>query len=212
MKNYYKDHYQGLIQEGSGKFFSNYVHKIMEMNLPRNFYPKVLELGALNGLHKQYITHKFDVYYETDILIEGTTKISNNYIKKFQDAENLNEFKDDSIDRVIATCMLSHLKDPEVCLEEIKRILSNDGLVTLWVSNDPSILLRIFQNIFRKNDFKRSGLDYDSIQYREHLTYFTRLNFLIYDVFQDFKIQRKELPFRKFWYHLNFVSVYQIHK
>ena len=59
------------------------------------------------------------------------------------------------------TCLLSHLKDPEKCLKEIKRVIKNNGHITLWVSNDPSILLRFFQIIFRRKRFKQNGLDYD---------------------------------------------------
>lgn len=201
-----------MIQEGSGKFFSDYVHRTMETQLPRDYYDVVLELGSLNGFHKKFLKHRFNFYYETDILIKNNTEIEKNYIKKYQDAENLVDFKDNSIDRVIATCLLSHLKDPEKCLKEIKRVINNNGHVTLWVSNDPSILLRFFQIVFRRKSFKKNGLDYDSIQYREHISYFSRLNFLIYDVFKDFKIKRKELPFKKLWYQLNFVTIYQIYK
>ena len=212
MESYYQKKYKEMIQEGSGKFFSDYVHRTMETQLPRDFYDVVLELGALNGFHKKFLKHRFNFYYETDILINNTTEIEKNYIKKHQDAENLVDFKDNSIDRVIATCLLSHLKDPEKCLKEIKRVINNNGHITLWVSNDPSILLRFFQIVFRRKSFKNNGLDYDSIQYREHISYFSRLNFLIYDVFKDFKIKRKELPFKKLWYQLNFVTIYQIHK
>ena len=212
MKQYYEKNYEEMIQEGSGSFFFNYVHKTMEKNLTKNFYNVVLELGALNGFHKKFLKHKFNIYYETDILIEETTQIDKGYYKKFQDAENLIDFKDNSVDRVIATCLLSHLENPEKCLEEIKRVINNEGLVTLWVSNDPSILLRLFQVIFRKRAFKKNGLDYDSLQYRAHITYFSRLNFLIYDIFKDFKIIRKELPFKNLWYNFNFVTIYQIYK
>ena len=155
--------------------------------------------------------HNYDIYYETDILTKGTEQVSKNYIRKFQDAENLEDFKENSIDRVLATCLISHLQDPEKSLLEIKRVIKKGGVVSLWVANDPSILLRMFQVIFRKRKFKKYGLDYDSLQFRQHINYYLRINYLINDVFGDCKIIKTQMPIKGLWYHFNLATIYQIH-
>ena len=212
MSNYFNEQYSDLIQEGTGGSFNKLLHKKLEKNLNSDFYEVVLELGALNGYHKQFVKHGFKLYYETDILIDNDEKISNDHIRKFQDAENLCDFKDQSIDRVVATCLISHLKDPETSLQEIKRVLTEKGLVSLWVANDPSISLRALQIIFRKRKFKKNNLDYDALQFRQHINYFTRINFLIYDVFKEYKIIKTQMPIKGLWYHLNLATIYQIYK
>tara|TARA_B100000900_G_scaffold115679_1_gene97262 strand:- start:465 stop:1133 length:669 start_codon:yes stop_codon:yes gene_type:complete len=209
--SYFDKQYSELIQEGTGGTFAKHIHKQLEKNLNADFYGIVLELGALNGYHKQFVQHGYSLYYETDILIKETELISKNYIRKFQDAENLSDIEDNSIDRVLATCMISHLLDPEKCLFEIKRVIKKGGVISLWVANDPSILLRILQIVVRKRKFNKHGLDYDSLQFRQHINYFTRINYLINDVFSDCKIIKTQMPLRGIWYHLNLAAVYQIH-
>jgi len=211
MNDYFNREYAELIQEGSGGIFNRYIHRQLETNLNKSFYNNVLELGSLNGYHKQFVNHKYNMYYETDILNKQTEKITNNYVRKYQDAENLIDFEDCSIDRVLATCLLSHLKDPEKCLLEIKRVIKRDGVISLWVANDPSILLRVLQVLFRKSKFKKLGLNYDSLQYRQHISYFTRIDYLINDIFSEFRIKKKSLPINNFWYHFNLATVYQIY-
>ena len=211
MNNYFDEDYTELIQEGIGGGFNKLVQKQLEKNLNKDFYEVVLELGALNGYHKQFVKHNYDIYYETDILTKGTEQVSKNYIRKFQDAENLKDFKEHSVDRVLATCLISHLQDPEKCLLEIKRVIKKGGVVSLWVANDPSISLRILQVVFRKRKFKKHGLDYDSLQFRQHINYYLRINYLINDVFGDCKIIKTQMPIKGLWYHFNLATIYQIH-
>lgn len=210
MTNYFESQYSELIQDGAGESFNKLIHKKLEKNLNAQFYGVVLELGSLNGYHKQFVKHSYDIYYETDILIKETQHVSTNYIRKFQDAENLMNFSDNSVDRILATCLISHLKDPEQCLIEIKRVIKKGGIVSIWVANDPSILLRILQIFFRKRKFKKYGLDYDSLQFRQHISYYTRIDFLINDVFSDCNVKKTQMPFRRLWYHFNLVTIYQI--
>ena len=207
---YFESHYSDLTTSWLGNYVNDYFHKKMESSLPLDNYSKVLELGSLHGYHKRFVKHSYEIYYETDILTKNKQTIGKDYIKMNQDAENLKDFKDNSVDRIIATCLLAHLKNPEKTLQEIKRVIKKDGTVTLWVANDPSILLRVIQVLFRKPAFKKKGLDYDALQYRQHINYFTQINFLINYEFKDFTIIKKSLPFKKFWYHFNLVTIYQI--
>ena len=100
MNNYFNEEYTELIQEGVGGGFNNLVQKQLEKNLNKDFYEVVLELGALNGYHKQF---------------------------------------------------------------------------------------------------------------RQHINYFTRINYLINDVFSDCRIIKTQMPIKGLWYHLNLATIYQIH-
>ena len=209
---FFLNEYEEIYLEGFSGKSKDAIHKIMEKPFKNRTFKKVLELGALSGYHKKFVEHNFDLYIESDILLKNDEVKAENYKLIYQDAENLKDFSDNSVDRVIATCLVSHLNNPEKCLIEINRVLKKGGVASIWVANDPSFSLRALQIIFRKRKFKKNNLDYDALQFRQHINYFTRINFLLYDVFKEYKIIKSEMPFKGLWYHLNLATIYQIYK
>ena len=52
-------------------------------------------------------------------------------------------YTDNSFDRVIATCLLHHLDNPIIALQEIRRIVKTDGIVSISLPCDPGLAYRI---------------------------------------------------------------------
>ena len=209
---FFLDEYETIYLEGFSGKSKDTIHKIMERPFKNKSFKNVLELGALSGYHKKFVKHNYDLYIESDILIKSDQVKSENYKLIYQDAENLKDFSDNSIDRVIATCLVSHLNNPENCLLEIKRVLKKGGVASIWVANDPSIFLRIFQILFRRREFKKMNLDYDAVLYRLHINHFPQINYLIKAVFKGFTIKKNGIPFFFLNYNFNFATIFHIYK
>lgn len=99
-----------------------------------------------------------------------------------------------SIDRLIATCVLIHLSEPEAALENWKRVVKPGGHVSIYVPCEPGILLRLAQNITSKRKIERLGLDYRLAHYREHSRHLPYLRDLINHSFQSDKVQWRSHP------------------
>jgi SAM-dependent methyltransferase len=210
---FYDKNYKKLLNEGLIGFVGGLVHRNMEPStLRENHLNNVLELGAGQGQHLNYVNHSFDTYHETDIRVSNLPKRDKsefNLIQEAIDAQDL-PYSNSFFDRVIATCLLAHLDFPEKSLNECKRVTKNNGLITIYVPCEPGLLLRAARYISTVQKSKKLGVDHLSIHYREHRNYFISLNLLIMEVFYDCKISRKFWPLIVPSWNLNFGVVYQI--
>lgn len=210
VRNYYlnsnkNNHYKGL-----NKYFRNKIHKLMEKDFnSEKHFDKVIEFGALYGEHLKFINHSFKTYYETDILTVNKTSRNfneNSEIVSFKlDATNLDEYEDKFFDRIISTCLLVHLENPETVLAGWKRVVKKDGVLTLWVHLEPSILLNIAQKIN-----SRGREDFYDVHFDEHLTYYKRIDYFINKIFSKDHIKKSYFPFKFLSWNFNLVAVYQI--
>lgn len=114
--SYFAGDYQEIIYTGLIGWFSRLTHELMDRPFRNTKTPVVLEVGAGVGQHARYSRTDFDTYYSTDIsddaLAACTTKDPRVIVMK-ADAQHLSTFADESVDRVVATCLLAHLADPE---------------------------------------------------------------------------------------------------
>jgi ubiquinone/menaquinone biosynthesis C-methylase UbiE len=127
--NYYSKHYREILNIGAVGFVSNIVHKIMEPKPTTEIFNKVLEVGAGHGQHLKFVKHEYSKYFETDFRRENLPERSSDtkVISLEADATNLSAFTDSSIDRVIASCLIVHLGDPEAALLEWRRVCVGGG-------------------------------------------------------------------------------------
>ena len=78
------------------------------------------------GNHENFVKHSYDSYVKTDLLFPKEVESINKdkkIISKYQDATSLKDFADDSVDRLISTCLIVHLNNTESALEEWKRVV-----------------------------------------------------------------------------------------
>jgi len=210
--NYYSEHYIEILNTGSVGFVSNIVHKILEPKPTTEIFNKVLEVGAGHGQHLKFVKHQYSEYFETDFRKENLPERSSEskVISLEADATNLADFEDSSIDRVIATCLIVHLTDPEVALLEWRRVCVSGGVISIYVACEPGVLLRFLRRFTTVRKAKKHGLDHLKFHYREHITFFSRIDMLIDEVFENDKITKKYWPFIIPAWNLNLGVVYQI--
>jgi ubiquinone/menaquinone biosynthesis C-methylase UbiE len=179
---YYSRYYKSVTNEGAIGIVSKLVHYSLENwpysisthkqnkpNLLRENY-KVLEVGAGHGQHVKYVKKFFTSYTQTDFrpdLIEASNIDNVITSRESVNAESL-PYENDSFERVIATCLLIHLKEPEEAVKEWIRVLKPGGSITAYIPNEPGLLLRFLQSISTRRKQKKLGIPAKYLHYKEH--------------------------------------------
>jgi phosphatidylethanolamine/phosphatidyl-N-methylethanolamine N-methyltransferase len=219
VEHYYQHFYRkmiGLDSTGLLSLLWKYPHWLMERNFKSNKGKSILELGVGEGEHIQFVTDDFDKYVAYDLDGDRLQLISGFGIPNLQiqqgDAQQLS-FPDATFDRLIATCLLVHLEDPEKALREWERVLKPGGTLTIYVPCEPGLALKLFRKFITKPKAKKMGYDgYDLFIARDHKTSADRVITLCRYIFGDGKMVVKYYPFLiKSWY-LNLFSVIHIKK
>jgi ubiquinone/menaquinone biosynthesis C-methylase UbiE len=137
-----------------------------KLGISNKFYLNILEIGSGSGELFEYVDKNFDKYYMTDISEWGKSKIEelakeDTRIKfEVQDIEKLN-FNGGTFDRVLVSCVLAHVTEPYQALEELRRVTKKNGVISMALSTDPSLLLRLIRRIFITKKMKGLPIPYD---------------------------------------------------
>lgn len=198
---FYSEYYQTLLGKGATGLVFRQTHVSLERGIPSGrFYSKVLELGAGNGQHYSFVRHDFGEYFETDLREQNIPNREDLRVTKMaQNAQKLSDFSNESIDRVIATCLLIHLEKPELALHEWKRVLKKlpGNRIDIYVPCEPSLTLRFARFFSTRRRAKKMGFSHAEIHYREHPFNYMYLRILVNSVFADArKIRWKNYPTR----------------
>ncbi len=133
---------------------------------------KGLEIGCADGYITAELLQKFSFFVASDI--------STSYLKRARsrvpdarftvlDCQYL-PFKNQSFDNVILTEVLEHTLSPLRVLEEIRRVLTDDGRLILSVPNNMSLynicahLLKRYNSFTKSNNRHIAFFDYGSLQ------------------------------------------------
>ena len=213
LDEYYKDHYENVINTGLiGRFASHY-HRLMEKDFQNQNFSNILEVGAGKGQHLEYVQCSYDLYSQTDIrnIPPSSNKVLDKTVFLQADAQALSEFQDDQFDRTIATCLLAHLPDPERALKEWRRVTSKKGgRISIYIPCEPSLLLRIGQRLSTRRKTRKLGINYESMHYREHRNHYYFLRTIIRDVFQEDIIKVLGFPTHRLPFDFKLYEIYQI--
>lgn len=214
-EDFYQEQYENILNTGLVGLMSNFMHSFIEMGVDKSeYFQTVLEVGAGNGQHSRFVKHDYERYIESDIRIVERLKEkkkSNPKISSMQlDAQDLSSFEDASIDRIIATCVLVHLPDPETALLEWRRVVKPGGAISIYVPNEPGMLLRLFQKLTTAAKSKKNGFDYKAIHYREHRNMWIFCNLLIREIFGESQIKKRAIPLAWLPWNFRLFDVYQI--
>lgn len=202
---YYEENYDFILNQGLLGHFKNLTHRFMEKNFPASMYvEKILEVGAGSGVHKRFVKMRYEKYLETDLRAKTDDGII------IVDAEDLSCFPADEFERVIATCLLAHLNDPNKALLEWRRVTKNQGTISLYVPCEPGFLLRVFRFFTTNIKARVRNADHYAFHYCEHRNYLINLKYLIRDAFSGDKIKIRKFPFFCFSWNFNFFYVYEI--
>jgi phosphatidylethanolamine/phosphatidyl-N-methylethanolamine N-methyltransferase len=193
-----------------------YPHYVMEREFKDNSSKDILEIGVGEGEHIHFVQPNYRKYVALDIDKVRLQKISEMDVEGLEvvlgNAEKL-DFEDESFDRVIATCLLVHLLEPEKALKEWHRVLRPGGSATIYVPCEPGLILKIFRNIVTKPKARKLGFNgYDLFIARDHLTSADRVITLTNHVFAASKTRIDYFPFGIRSWYLNLFLVIRITK
>ena len=177
LENYYSNHYEEVCNKGLVGIASRFVHWSLE-NFPYTSQSHlreeghILEIGAGHGQHLPFVKSGYKSYLQSDLrpenLRDQSTKYPNSRVEdKSVDAENL-PYENAKFDRVIVTCVLIHLNDPEKALMEWKRVCRPGGRITIYIPCETGFLLRTSQMLTTRRKQSKLGYEADYLHYREH--------------------------------------------
>ena len=140
LSNYYSAHYDEVVYQGIGGAVQRHFHRALEHPYKKEMFADVLELGATNAEHLEFVHHNFQRYTMLDINDSAAARESAaqahqpDKIVQFQvgDAQNLVDVQDESIDRLISMCLLHHLPDPDGALRNWQRVVKPGGVLSIF--------------------------------------------------------------------------------
>lgn len=220
--DYYGKIYKKLQRTGVQCWGNSLIDRLIESRVERFEDMKILELGASSGEHLRYVDKepKWHSYIGLDInpgisdpelyanLMnnESSSNLPNITFVKGS-AENL-PFEDNSFDLIIATCLLAHVRDAEKVLQEARRVVKDNGQITIGLPTDPGILNRLIKKIFTYPKMKRLGILNPKLEYaREHINAVGNLVELIKFNFSDDLLELRFFPFIVRSWNLNLVVI-----
>lgn len=186
LDNYDKANYK----EGLSAKVLRATHQLIERDarLKEN-YPFVLEVGAGTMAHFPAVRHDFHRYIASD----GDTKVVDWLkerpwdprveIRHIEGGEL--PFKDNSVDRLIATHVLEHVIDPAQTLAEWSRVIRPGGVLSLILPSDPGAAWRLGRMFGPRRNAEASGLPYDYYMAIEHRNSIYNLRQIIQFHFPD---------------------------
>jgi phosphatidylethanolamine/phosphatidyl-N-methylethanolamine N-methyltransferase len=224
---YYEDHFSSVNYLGSAGFATRMIHRSLERGLSSERHlSTVLELGSAHGEHVAYVRHSFDRYLVTDLvdrdldlarLAESLPEGGGRRELEFhvQDATRL-EVPAASIDRVLHTCLLHHVRDLDSVFAEIRRVLRSGGLYTAYIPCDPGLVYRAAQRVTAgraiRRVLRRGGysLTPGLLRAMEHPNHYASVWNVLRHSFRADRIITRHFPFPGALWNLNFFSVVNI--
>jgi SAM-dependent methyltransferase len=202
VQDFYANYYDKIFNPDiSG--LSNMASRITHSRLERNFqdnkfnFPKVLEIGAGKGEHFNYVKHRFTEYIHLDLFEEPENFPAKGNSSSKWVAGNVEEnlFASESFDRVISMCVLHHLQNPRIALENIKLWLKPEGTFSLFLPSDPGFLNRLNRKVLLEKKVRKSGFKhYGIVNAREHRNHYWGLLQELQNTFEGYSCSRRYYP------------------
>jgi ubiquinone/menaquinone biosynthesis C-methylase UbiE len=210
---FYEKFYGNLMGTGLVARFWRKIHNQMEKPFTKGYYPQILEVGAGNGEHLGSVTCEYDNYFCTDLRLENLQKaqiLNKKVLLKAEDVCNLS-FPDSTFDRVIMTCVLSHLNDPLLALNEMRRVVKDGGYISIYLPCEPGMMLRVIRRLSTRAKAKRMGIEnIEFLHFIEHKNYFIALNYFVRRTFKSDRVKRRNYPFNLLSWNGNLYSLYTV--
>jgi SAM-dependent methyltransferase len=210
---FYEKYYGNLMGTGLIARFWRRIHNQMEKPFIKGFYSQILEVGAGNGEHLGSVTCDYDNYVCTDLRIENLQKadiLNKKVLLRAEDVCKLS-FPDSTFDRVVMTCVLSHLNEPLLALSEMRRVVKDGGYVSIYLPCEPGLLLRVIRKISTRAKAKKMGIEnIEFLHFIEHRNYFIALDYFLRRTFVGDQVNRRHYPFRLLSWNSNLYALYNV--
>lgn len=237
--SYYENYFEELTSTGVMGFFHKWMHRSIERGFGEDrHFERILELGAGQNRHMDSVIHKYNEYHLIDIryklLLDALLDSSQEYISieindgsaeflklnnpnagariycREENADQLQRYSNNYFDRIFSTCLIMHLQNPEQALSEWRRVLKDNGRLSIYVHSEPGLLLRFARYAGLKGKAKRKGYDHLRFVYLEHRYSFLFLKYLIEDVFSEDEIVWNSYPIPRLSWNLSFWKIARI--
>lgn len=173
---------------------------------------KILDVGSGSGYHLKFEEiSKRRTYICLDPEIVLLDKIAQKNVVKIQaGCENI-PLKPKSVDVIIASHILEHVTNLRKCVNELKRVLKDEGLLLVVLPCDPGVAWKIINRITpSRKRLRKKGLDYDIVMRYEHPNTFNKC---IKELTREFKVEEeKYYPFLIKNHNFNFISCIKLVK
>ena len=204
--------YGEIQNEGSCGWYVRQSHKTLEKGFQLD-HPRiaVLEIGCNLGEHSEYVIHPYDEYVASDYREIDFKPLNERTRFQVADAQDL-PFDDRSFQRVIMTCVLHHLLDPEKAAQEMRRVADHKGVISILLPTDPGALYRLGKHIgpYRSIARKLPEMDAEYLHYQQHRNHFPALVSIIRHVFRNDLVRQLNWPLPWSLWNLNMYRVFQI--
>jgi SAM-dependent methyltransferase len=209
-QEFYEGLYRDVQDSGVSGWYVGMSHKSLEKGFPKINAARILEVGANVGEHVKYVENDFSSYTLTDYRQTGFKSDDKRISFLVADVQNL-PFSANAFDRTISTCLLHHLPDPKKALEEIRRVTTSGGLVSILVPCDPGLAYRLAKLIGPSRKWRAAGItNPDFYHYEQHRNHFPGIFSIIQEVFKLDTVQTRFWPIRLRTWNFNLYSVTQI--
>jgi len=192
---FYEKYYRHSTESWIVKKNHSYSHHMLERGVNGRF-ENVIELGAGNAEHLEFVRHDFKTYLLSD-LRDGIKFIGEDQRVRFEsfNAEEI-PYEENSFQRVISTCLIHHVTNVRGTLEEMRRVATNGGLISINIAADPGLLYRLIWSLTSGRRLRKQGLKFPkSVHYQEHRGHFIGIREIALDVFQNDSLTFKFYPF-----------------
>lgn len=209
-QTFYGHHYEKVLRTGAVGQAQDRTHRALEKHAPpESHFPRVLEVGAGSGEHFPFVRHSFDEYVETDLRPRSAQSLQDpRRTFEVADAQEL-PFASGCFDRVVATCLLLHLPDPERALNEWRRVLRPGGQASLLVPCDPGMLVRSLRAVLTAPAVRRSGFEgYRLFNARDHRNHVGSIDQLVRWAFRADRLHVSRFPLGVPSWNLNAFFIY----
>lgn len=210
------DGYEQCYYTGSlGRMWAH-VHKLLERPFSRSqSFDKVLELGAGQGQHLQFVKHSYNDYWLTDLRSDlvDQEELKDQVHVLSVDAQSLHQFADQSFDRLIATCLLVHLRDPLSALQEWRRVVKANGWLSIYVPLEPSLANRVARRLFIWPKSRRHGAeDPEFLMYFGHQIHYIALKVFMHRVFALDRVVKQRFPSRFIPWNFGLFEIWHVQR
>jgi ubiquinone/menaquinone biosynthesis C-methylase UbiE len=174
----------------------------MESEFRDNKNMNILEIGVGDFEHLPFVKPNFKTFTGVDLRSpKNSSEILNGKINFIHSDAHKLPFLDNQFDRVIATCLIVHLSQPEEAIEEWLRVVKPGGKITIYIALEPSLFLQVLRKLYMKPKASKLGFQgYDLFIARDHITYGLR----IINIIKTKYMKNNSLKFRPiplpFWF------------
>lgn len=217
---WYRDFYASSPMGAPSGFVTRLTHRWMELGRRSNGGGGIiLEVGAGEGQHLLYLRGSYERYYLTDASALAVEKAklmhaSNQKVVALElDAHNLVGFGGTNVspNRIVASCVLMHLSNPEAALAEWRRVVATGGSLTIYVPNEDGLIFRLVRKFSTARWVKKSGfLGYTLLLAREHPYSSRKLETLVEHVFRGDEVRKRRFPLLFGPMSLTLFTVYEV--